>query len=42
MPDTPEIFGSKVTHELEAFKSGCCVSLINRWSDVFADVAVNM
>lgn len=37
--DAPEFFGSKVTHDLEAFKAGCDVIVANRWSDELADVA---
>lgn len=37
--DAPEFFGSKVTHDLEAFKAGCDMIVANRWSDEFADVA---
>lgn len=37
--DAPEFFGSEVTHDLEAFKSGCDVIVANRWSDELADVA---
>lgn len=36
--DAPEFFGSKVTHDLEAFKAGRYVIAANRWSDEFADV----
>lgn len=28
-----------VTHDLEAFKAGCDVTVANRWSDELADVA---
>ncbi|WP_199409002.1 hypothetical protein [Collinsella sp. TM09-10AT] len=37
--DAPEFFGSKATHDLEAFKTGRYVIAANRWSDEFADVA---
>ena len=37
--DAPEFFGSEVTHDLEAFKTGCDVIVANRWSDALADVA---
>lgn len=37
--DAPELFGSEVTHDLEAFKAGCDVIVANRWSDDLADVA---
>lgn len=37
--DAPEFFGSKVTHDLEAFKAGCDMIAANRWCDEFADVA---
>ena len=37
--DAPEFFGSKVTHDLEAFKAGCDVIVANRWSDELVDVA---
>lgn len=40
--DAPEFFGSKVTHDLEAFKAGCDVIVANRWSDELADVAENV
>ena len=33
------VFGSEVTHNLEAFKAGCDVIVANHWSDEFADVA---
>lgn len=36
--DSPESFGSKVTHDLEAFKDGCDVIVANRWSNELADV----
>lgn len=36
--DTPEFFGSEVTHDLEAFKAGCDVIVADRWSDELADV----
>ena len=37
--DAPELFGSEVTHDLEAFKAGRDVIVANRWSDELADVA---
>lgn len=37
--DSPKFFGSEVTHNLEAFKAGCDVTVANHWSDEFADVA---
>lgn len=37
--DAPEFFGSEVTHDLEAFKAGCDVNVISRWSDELAHVA---
>lgn len=37
--DAPEFFVSEVTHDLEAFKAGCDVIVVNRWSDELADVA---
>ena len=37
--DTPEFFGSEMTHDLKAFKAGCDVIVANRWSDEPADVA---
>lgn len=37
--DAPEFFGSKVPHDLEAFKAGRYVIVVNRWSDEFADMA---
>lgn len=33
------VFGSEVTHDLEAFKAGYDVIMANRWSDELADVA---
>ena len=36
--DTPEFFGSKVTHDLESFKQECDVIVANRWSDELAGV----
>ena len=39
MPDAPELFGSEVTHNLEAFKAGCEVIVANRWIEVLANVA---
>lgn len=37
--DAPELFGSEVTHDLEAFKAGCDVIVANRRSDELAAVA---
>ena len=37
--DAPEIFGTKVTYGLEAFKAGCVAIVANRWRDELADVA---
>ena len=37
--DVPEIFGSEVTHDPDAFKAGCDVIVANRWSDELADVS---
>ena len=37
--NAPEIFESKVTHDLEAFKAGCVAIVANRWRDELADVA---
>lgn len=37
--DAPESFGSEVTHDPEAFKTGYDVIVANRWSDDLADVA---
>ena len=37
--DAPEFFGFEVTHDLEAFKTGCEAIVANRWSDELADVA---
>lgn len=34
--DAPEFFGSEVTHDLEAFKTGCDVVVTNCWSDCSA------
>lgn len=31
--DAPEFFDSEVTHDLEAFKTGCDVVVTNCWSD---------
>lgn len=42
MPARPEFFESNVAHDLDVFKSGCCVIMANRWSDVLTDVADNM
>lgn len=36
--DAPKFFGSEVTRDLEAFKTGCDVIVPNRWSDELADV----
>lgn len=36
--DASEIFGSEVTHDLEAFRACCDVIVPNRWSDELADV----
>lgn len=36
--DAPESFGSEVTHDPEAFKTGCDVIVANRWSDDLAEV----
>ena len=37
--DALKLLGSKVTHDLEAFKAGRYVIVANRWSDEFADEA---
>lgn len=37
--DSPDFFGSEVTHDLESFKSRCNVIIANRWSDDLNDVA---
>ena len=37
--DTPEFFGSEVTHDLEDFKRRCYVIVANRWSADLDDVA---
>lgn len=37
--DAPQFFGSKATHDLEAFKTGRYVIVANRWSDELAEVA---
>ena len=37
--DVPEICGSEVTHDPDAFKAGCDVIVANRWSDELADVS---
>ena len=37
--DSPEFFGSLVTHDLGDFKAGCDVLFANHWSDEHADVA---
>lgn len=34
--DAPEFFDSEVADGLEAFKAGCDVIVVNRWSDEFA------
>lgn len=36
--DALEFFDSEVADGLEAFKAGCDVIVVNRWSDEFADV----
>lgn len=36
--DAPEFFGSKVTHDLDEFKSRCDLIVANRWSEDLADV----
>ncbi len=36
--DAPEFFGSKVTHDLDEFKSRCDLIVANRWSENLADV----
>lgn len=38
MLDASEYFGSKVTHNLESFKTRCDVIIANRWNDDLADV----
>lgn len=37
--DAPDFFGSKVTHDLHAFKSTCDVIIANRRNDDLSDVA---
>ena len=37
--NSPEFFGSEVTHDLGAFKAGCDAIVADRWSDELADVA---
>lgn len=37
--DAPDFFGSKVTHDLDAFKSTCDVIIANRWNDDLSDIA---
>lgn len=37
--DAPDFFGSKVTHDLDAFKSTCDVIIANRWNEDLSDVA---
>lgn len=37
--DASDFFGSKVTHDLDAFKVRCGVIVANRWSDDLADAA---
>lgn len=37
--DVPDFFGSKVTHDLDAFKSTCDVIIANRWNDDLSDIA---
>lgn len=37
--DAPETLGSEVTHDPKAFKTGCEVIVVNRWSDDLANVA---
>ena len=36
--DDPEFFGSKVTHDLDAFKAECDIIIANRWNQELADV----
>ena len=37
--EAPELLGSEVTHDLEAFKAACDAIVAYRWSDELADVA---
>ena len=37
--DEPDFFGSKVTHDLNAFKARCDVIIANRWNTELADVS---
>lgn len=37
--DAPAFYGSKVTHDLDVFKSSCSVIVANRWNDELSDVA---
>lgn len=40
--DTPEFFGSKVTHDPAKVKAECDAIVANRWGDDLADVADNV
>ena len=37
--DQPEFFKSRVTHDLESFKSECDIIIANRMTELLADVA---
>lgn len=37
--DTPELFGTEITHDLETLKAGCDLFIANRWSNELADVS---
>lgn len=37
--DAPDFFGSKVTHDLDEFKSACDVIIANRWNEDLSDVS---
>ncbi len=40
--DSPNFFGSEVTHDLKLFKQECDVIVANRWSDELSDVVAKV